>query len=302
MSKKNQGMKRMIKSMTGFGRSEQKINGREVSVEIKSVNHRYFEFNCKTSRGYAFLEEKLKAYVQQRVSRGKIDLYVSVVCAEETQANITLNHSLAAGYVAALKEIVSAYGVQDDISVSSVARFTDIFTVHKAQEDEEEVWQSVLPVLDSAMESFMNMRLSEGARMKEDVLNRSKTILSIVDQIDEQSPQTVAQYREKLEERLRELLESASVDEQRLLTEAAVFADKTAVAEETVRLRSHFTQLQKFMEAKEPVGRKIDFILQEMNREANTIGSKVQNAPLAHLVVEIKSELEKIREQIQNIE
>lgn len=302
MSKKNQGMKRMIKSMTGFGRSEQKINGREVSVEIKSVNHRYFEFNCKTSRGYAFLEEKLKAYVQQRVSRGKIDLYVSVVCAEETQANITLNHSLAAGYVAALKEIVSAYGVQDDISVSSVARFTDIFTVHKAQEDEEEVWQSVLPVLDSAMESFMNMRLSEGARMKEDVLNRSKTILSIVDQIDEQSPQTVAQYREKLEERLRELLESASVDEQRLLTEAAVFADKTAVAEETVRLRSHFSQLQKFMEAKEPVGRKIDFILQEMNREANTIGSKVQNAPLAHLVVEIKSELEKIREQIQNIE
>ena len=292
----------MIKSMTGFGRSEQKINGREVSVEIKSVNHRYFEFNCKTSRGYAFLEEKLKAYVQQRVSRGKIDLYVSVVCAEETQANITLNHSLTAGYVAALKEIASAYGVQDDISVSSVARFPDIFTVHKAQEDEDEVWQSVLPVLDCAMESFMNMRLSEGARMKEDVLSRSQTILSIVDQIDEQSPRTVAQYRQKLEERLRELLESASVDEQRLLTEAAIFADKTAVAEETVRLRSHFTQLQKFMEAGEPVGRKIDFILQEMNREANTIGSKVQNAPLAHLVVEIKSELEKIREQIQNIE
>lgn len=292
----------MIKSMTGFGRSEQKINGREISVEIKSVNHRYFEFNCKTSRGYAFLEEKLKAYVQQRVSRGKIDLYVSVVCAEETQANVTLNHSLAAGYVEALKEIAAAYGVQDYISVSSVARFTDIFTVHKAQEDEDEVWQSVLPVLDSAMESFMNMRRAEGARMKEDVLGRSKTILSIVEQIDEQSPQTVAQYREKLEERLRELLESASVDEQRLLTEAAIFADKTAVAEETVRLRSHFSQLERFMEAGEPVGRKIDFILQEMNREANTIGSKVQNAPLAHLVVEIKSELEKIREQIQNIE
>ena len=192
--------------------------------------------------------------------------------------------------------------MQDDISVSSVARFTDIFTVHKAQEDEDEVWQSVLPVLDSAMESFMNMRRAEGARMKEDVLGRSKTILSIVEQIDEQSPQTVAQYREKLEERLRELLESASVDEQRLLTEAAIFADKTAVAEETVRLRSHFSQLERFMEAGEPVGRKIDFILQEMNREANTIGSKVQNAPLAHLVVEIKSELEKIREQIQNIE
>ena len=292
----------MIKSMTGFGRSEQKINGREISVEIKSVNHRYFEFNCKTSRGYAFLEEKLKAYVQQRVSRGIIDLYVSVVCAEETQANVTLNHSLAAGYVEALKEIAAAYGVQDDISVSSVARFTDIFTVHKAQEDEDEVWQSVLPVLDSAMESFMNMRRAEGARMKEDVLGRSKTILSIVEQIDEQSPQTVAQYREKLEERLRELLESASVDEQRLLTEAAIFADKTAVAEETVRLRSHFSQLERFMEAGEPVGRKIDFILQEMNREANPIGSKVQNAPLAHLVVEIKSELEKIREQIQNIE
>ena len=292
----------MIKSMTGFGRSEQKINGREISVEIKSVNHRYFEFNCKTSRGYAFLEEKLKAYVQQRVSRGKIDLYVSVVCAEETQANVTLNHSLAAGYVEALKEIAAAYGVQDDISVSSVARFTDIFTVHKAQEDEDEVWQSVLPVLDSAMESFMNMRRAEGARMKEDVLGRSKTILSIVEQIDEQSPQTVAQYREKLEERLRELLESASVDEQRLLTEAAIFADKTAVAEETVRLRSHFSQLERFMEAGEPVGRKIDFILQEMNREANTIGSKANDVSMAQIVVNIKSEIEKIREQIQNIE
>lgn len=292
----------MIKSMTGFGRSEQVVGGREITVEIKSVNHRYFEFNCRTSRGYSFLEEKLKGYIQQRVSRGKIDVYVSVVCSGETQADVQLNHSLAAGYVAALKEIASEYGVKDDIAVSSVARFSDIFSVHKAQEDEEEVWESVRTVLDGALESFMQMRVAEGGRMKEDVLLRSGTILSIVDKIEEQSPQTVAEYRTKLEERLKELLESASVDEQRLLTEAAIFADKTAVAEETVRLRSHFAQLDKFMQADQPVGRKIDFILQEMNREANTIGSKVQNAELAHLVVEIKAELEKIREQIQNIE
>ncbi len=292
----------MIKSMTGFGRSEQTVGGREISVEIKSVNHRYFEFNCRTSRGYAFLEEKLKSYISKQVSRGKLDVYVGVVCAEETQANVTLNHSLASGYVGAMQELADTYGIQNDISVSAFSRFGDIFTLHKPQEDEEEVWACVLPVLDTALAGFLNMRRTEGERMKQDVLLRCETILSIVKQIETLSPQTVQEYRIKLEERLKELLQDVSVDEQRLLTETAIFADKTAVAEETVRLRSHFDQLYKFLEAEEPVGRKIDFILQEMNREANTIGSKVQNAPLAHMVVDIKAELEKIREQIQNIE
>lgn len=292
----------MVRSMTGFGRSEQTVNGREISVEIKSVNHRYFEFNCRTSRGYSFLEEKLKAYISQRVSRGKIDAYVSVVSNDETKAEVKVNHSLVSGYVNAFKEIAEAYGLQNDTSVSTLTGFSDIFSVHKTPEDEEEVWSSVLPVLDSALESFIKMREAEGQRMKEDVLSRSEVILSIVSQIEEYSPQTVEQYRLKLEERLKELLNDAAVDEQRLITEAAIFADKTAVAEETVRLRSHFDQLYKFLNSNEPVGRKIDFILQEMNREANTIGSKVQNAELAHMVVDIKAELEKIREQIQNIE
>ena len=294
----------MIKSMTGFGRCETVLNGREITVEIRSVNHRYFEFSCRTPRGYGFLDDKLKAYVNSKVSRGKIDMYVSISASDETPAEVTVNHQLVAGYINAMKEISETYAVENDVTVVSLSRFPDVFTVHKAAEDEEQIIADVLSAVDTALASFISMREAEGEKMKADILSRANTILSIVGEIEERSPQTVQEYEQRLLERIRQTLadNDVSIDEQRVLTEVAVFADKVAVAEETVRLRSHFEQLKKFLEYEEPVGRKIDFIIQEMNREANTIGSKVQDAVLAHKVVDIKSEIEKIREQVQNIE
>ena len=294
----------MIKSMTGFGRCEAEINGREITVEIKSVNHRYFEFSCRTPRGYGFLDDKLKSYVNSRVSRGKIDMFVTVGANDEAPLEVTVNHQLVSGYLNAMKEISDTYGVENDVTVVSLSRFPDVFTVHKPAEDEEQITNDVLSVARTALDSFITMRETEGEKMKADILSRANTILSIVGEIDERSPQTVAEYEERLLERIKQTLEDyeVEIDEQRVLTEVAVFSDKVAVAEETVRLRSHFAQLEKFLEYDEPVGRKIDFIIQEMNREANTIGSKVQDAVLAHKVVDIKSEIEKIREQVQNIE
>ncbi|MDD6989264.1 YicC/YloC family endoribonuclease [Ruminococcus sp.] len=294
----------MIKSMTGFGRCEAEINGREITVEIKSVNHRYFEFSCRTPRGYGFLDDKLKSYVNSRVSRGKIDMFVTVGANDEAPSQVTVNHQLVSGYINAMKEISDTYGVENDVTVVSLSRFPDVFTVHKPAEDEEQITNDVLSVAKTALDSFISMRETEGEKMKADILSRANTILSIVGEIEERSPQTVAEYEERLLERIKQTLEDyeVEIDEQRVLTEVAVFSDKVAVAEETVRLRSHFEQLGKFLEYDEPVGRKIDFIIQEMNREANTIGSKVQDAVLAHKVVDIKSEIEKIREQVQNIE
>ncbi|MCI2113280.1 MAG: YicC family protein [Ruminococcus sp.] len=294
----------MIKSMTGFGRCEAEINGREITVEIKSVNHRYFEFSCRTPRGYGFLDDKLKSYVNSRVSRGKIDMFVTVGANDEAPSQVTVNHQLVSGYINAMKEISDTYGVENDVTVVSLSRFPDVFTVHKPAEDEEQITNDVLSVAKTALDSFISMRETEGEKMKADILSRANTILSIVGEIEERSPQTVAEYEERLLERIKQTLEDyeVEIDEQRVLTEVAVFSDKVAVAEETVRLRSHFEQLEKFLEYDEPVGRKIDFIIQEMNREANTIGSKVQDAVLAHKVVDIKSEIEKIREQVQNIE
>lgn len=294
----------MIKSMTGFGRCEAEINGREITVEVKSVNHRYFEFSCRTPRGYGFLDDKLKSYVNSRVSRGKIDMFVTIGANNEAPSEVTVNHQLVSGYLNAMKEISDTYGVENDVTVVSLSRFPDVFTVHKPAEDEEQITNDVLSVAKTAIDSFIAMRETEGDKMKADILSRANTILSIVGEIEERSPQTVAEYEERLLERIKQTLEDyeVEIDEQRVLTEVAVFSDKVAVAEETVRLRSHFAQLEKFLEYDEPVGRKIDFIIQEMNREANTIGSKVQDAVLAHKVVDIKSEIEKIREQVQNIE
>ncbi|MBQ1639423.1 MAG: YicC family protein [Ruminococcus sp.] len=294
----------MVKSMTGFGRCETEINGRAITVEIKSVNHRYFEFSCRITRGYSFLEDKLKAFVNARVARGKIDMFVSVGAADDVPCEVAVNHSLVSGYLAAMKEISDTYGVPNDASVVALSRFPDVFTVNKAPVDEEQLTSDVLTAADAALNSFVAMRETEGARMKADILSRAETILSIVSEIEERSPQTVREYENRLLERIRQTLENLSVevDEQRILTEVAVFADKVAVAEETVRLRSHFEQLRAFLSLDQPIGRKIDFIIQEMNREANTIGSKVQDAVLAHKVVDIKSEIEKIREQVQNIE
>lgn len=292
----------MIKSMTGFGRSENTVNGRDIIIEIKSVNHRYFEYSSRITRGYGFLDDKLKTYLQSKVSRGKIDVYVSIETLEDSDSKVLVNHSLASGYVNALHELAQRYDLRDDFSVSSLARYSDIFTVHKAPEDEEIIWDAVKEVTDKALTAFIGMREAEGARLKADILQRSETILLEVTKIEERSPQSIIEYQQKLKQKILELLADSNVDEQRLLTEAAIFADKIAVAEETVRLRSHFEQFYHMLEADEAIGRKLDFIVQEMNRETNTIGSKCVDSQIAYMVVNMKAEIEKIREQIQNIE
>ncbi|MDO4747909.1 MAG: YicC/YloC family endoribonuclease [Eubacteriales bacterium] len=292
----------MVMSMTGFGRCETAVNGRQITVEMKSVNHRYFEFNCRTTRGYSFLEDKLKKYISQKISRGKIDMYVSITESEDSEVSVAINKPLAAGYVNAIHTLAKEYNIPDDLSVSVLSRYSDIFQIHKEEQDEEQIFSEVKIVLDIALESFLNMRAAEGEKLKEDVLSRVDTIMSIVSDIEKRSPITVEEYRQKLTKRISDMLASSDIDQQRILTEAAIFADKVAVDEETVRLRSHFEQMKTFFESGAPIGRKLDFIVQEMNREANTIGSKVTDSVLAHKVVDIKSEIEKIREQIQNIE
>lgn len=292
----------MVMSMTGFGRCETQVNGRQITVEMKSVNHRYFEFSCRTTRGYSFLEDKLKKYVAQKVARGKVDMYVSITEAEDSEVQVAINKPLASGYVNAIHSLATEYNIPDDLSVSVLSRYSDIFQIHKEEQDEEQVFADVKVALDIALQSFLSMREAEGEKLKEDVLSRVDTIMSIVSQIEERSPITVEEYRTKLTKRISDMLSGTEIDEQRILTEAAIFADKVAVDEETVRLRSHFEQMKTFFNSGVPIGRKLDFIVQEMNREANTIGSKVTDSILAHKVVDIKSEIEKIREQIQNIE
>ena len=292
----------MLKSMTGYGRCEETVNGRHITAELKSVNHKYFEFSPRVTRGYGFLEDKLKTYVQSRVARGKIDFYLSIETLEDTDVVVSVNHSLAAGYIAAFRELSERYHLPDTVTVNSLSRYPDIFSVHKAPEDEEAIWADVKQVAEKAVDAFIQMRETEGQRLYEDVMSRAETILNIVGQIEERSPETVTEYRERLEAKLREVLNDTTIDEQRILTEAAIFADKVAVAEETVRLRSHFDQLKAFLSAEEPSGRKMDFLVQEMNREANTTGAKASDSKIAYMVVDIKAEIEKIREQIQNIE
>jgi uncharacterized protein (TIGR00255 family) len=288
--------------MTGFGRAELSVGNRDIIVEIKSVNHRYFEFSCRTGRGYSFLEDKLKKYVNERVSRGKVDMYVSVTENDDASVEVELNKPLASGYIEAMRTLAQDYHIREDISVSVLSRFNDIFQITRPPANEDAVFADVKVAVDAALERFLSMRQAEGEKLKEDILGRAQTIIGIVGEIEERSPQTVQEYRERLYAKLKDVLQSSEIDDQRILTEAAVFADKVAVDEETVRLRSHFDQMKKFLESGEPVGRKLDFIVQEMNREANTIGSKVNDSALAHKVVDIKGEIEKIREQVQNIE
>ncbi len=292
----------MVMSMTGFGRAELSVGERDIIVEIKSVNHRYFEFSCRTSRGYNFLEDKLKKYVNERVSRGKVDMYVSVTDNDDSSVEVELNKPLASGYIKSMRTMAEEYGVADDISVSTLSRFNDIFQITRPPADEDAVFSDVKVAVDAALERFLTMREAEGEKLKADILSRAQTIIDIVGEIEERSPVTVQEYRERLYNKLSEVLQSTNIDDQRILTEAAIFADKVAVDEETVRLRSHFDQMKKFLDSGEPVGRKLDFIVQEMNREANTIGAKVNDSALAHKVVDIKGEIEKIREQVQNIE
>ncbi|MGN0474977.1 MAG: YicC/YloC family endoribonuclease [Acutalibacteraceae bacterium] len=292
----------MVRSMTGYGHAQRNVRGKDITVEIKSVNHKFFDFSVRTSRGYSFIEDKIRSFVKERISRGKVDVYVSIVNVDEAAADVVLNESLAAGYVAALRQLGEKFGLADDISVSTVARYSDIFTVKKQTEDEDEVWAAVSEVLGEAVNGFIAMREAEGAKLYDDVVGRMNSILDTVQKIEERSPQTLEDYSARLRAKIEELKGDTAIDEQRLLTEIAIFADKIAVDEETVRLRSHFDQMLSMLDSGEAVGRKLDFIVQEMNREANTIGSKAQDAEIAHMVVEIKSEIEKIREQIQNIE
>ncbi len=292
----------MIKSMTGYGRSQQLVDGMNIMVEIKSVNHRYFEFSSKLPRNYGFLDEKLKSFFNGKLTRGKMECFVQIEAVEEPDTVITLNHPLVNGYLAAYKELSDTYGLDNDIKVSDISRVSDIFVVRKQANDEDRIWNAVSIVAQTALDGFISMREREGERLKKDILSRLDEIITNVEYIEVRSPETVAEYNEKLLGRLKELLGDAHIDEQRILTEAAIFADKIAVAEETVRLRSHISQLRLFLEQSDAVGKKMDFLVQELNREANTIGSKAQDVEIARRVVSIKAEIEKIREQVQNIE
>ena len=292
----------MIKSMTGYGKSEQTIDSLNVTVEIKSVNHRYFEFSARVPREYGFLEEKLKKYCNSLITRGKVECYVSVEDLEEREMEVNVNETLAAGYVKALKELSERFGLKDDISAVTLSRYPDVITLHKASEDEERIWNAVKTVAETTVSKFIEMRETEGSKLRGDILSRADYIIECVEFIEGRSPETVREYNEKLKQRMKELLGDAAVDEQRLLNEAAIYADKIAVDEETVRLRSHISQLREFMNSSEAIGRKLDFLVQEINREANTIGSKAQDVDIAKKVIAIKAEVEKIREQVQNIE
>ena len=292
----------MVRSMTGYGRHQELLDGMDITVEIKSVNHRFLEFTPKVYRAYSFLEDKLKTLIQSAISRGKVDCFVQIDTEATDDSVVEVNHSLASGYMNAITELCEKYGLQSNNSVELLTAHPDIFSVHKAPADEDKVWNAVRPVVEEAVAAFIAMRENEGEKLKNDVLSRADFILENVAFIEERSPETVKEYNEKVKARIRELLDDAEVDEQRLLTEAAIFADKIAVAEETVRLRSHIDQLRSFFEAEEPIGRKLDFLVQEINREANTIGSKASDIAIARRVIDIKAEVEKIREQIQNIE
>lgn len=292
----------MIRSMTGFGRAQASVEGYNITVEIRSVNHRYFEFYAKMPRAYSFLEEKVKALLSTGISRGKVECSIQLEATADESVVVSVNEPLAKGYVDAVRQIADTFNLPDDMTAFTVARFSDVLSVSKAPVDEELLWSKVSPVVQEALDGFVSMRATEGERLADDVLSRAETILGNVAYIEERSPETVKQYSEKLLERMRTVLGDTQVDEARILTEAAVYADKVAVAEETVRLRSHIDQLRSMLASDEAIGRKLDFLVQEINREANTIGSKAQDVDIARRVIDIKAEVEKIREQIQNIE
>lgn len=292
----------MIRSMTGFGRAQAAVEGYNITVEIKSVNNRYFDFYAKMPRTFSFLEEKVKSLLSTEISRGKVECSIQIETTADESVIVSINEPLAKGYVNAVEEIAEKFALKNDLTALSIARFSDVLSITKAPVDEEAIWDKVQSVVKDALDSFISMRETEGERLKADVLSRADTIISNVAYIEERSPETVKQYSEKLLERMKNVLGDTQIDEARILTEAAIYADKIAVAEETVRLRSHIDQLHTLLSADEAVGRKLDFLVQEINREANTIGSKAQDVDIARRVIDIKAEVEKIREQIQNIE
>ena len=288
--------------MTGYGRAVETVNGREFTVELRSVNNRYLDCNVKMPRSVSFAEEAVKQAVKQAVSRGKVDIFISIKSENSDDTKITLNASVLEGYLAAMRQMVTDFGVRDDISVSTVSRLPEVFTVEKPEVDEEQLKADLMSVVEKALEGYNAMRITEGKALDADLRSRGNTILELVSQVEAGNSQTVIDYRTRLENKLKEVLANTAIDESRILTEAAIFADKVAVDEETVRLRSHLQQMNTMLTSGGAVGRKLDFLLQEMNREANTIGSKCTDVRLARIVVDIKAELEKIREQTQNIE
>lgn len=292
----------MLKSMTGYGRAQKILNGRDITVEIRSVNHRYYEYTSRIPRTYSYIDEKLKALLKTSISRGKIDVSVTINNIEGKDSEIAVNKNIAEGYVSALREIADELGLKDDLTLSNLIKLPDIFNIQKTPDDEEMVWNDVYEVTNEALEKFIDMRSVEGKLLGENIIEKADYILEMVEKVEELSPQTVENYRNRLYKKLSEVLEDKNIDDQRILTEAAVFSEKIAVDEETVRLRSHISQLKTILESDEAVGRKLDFVVQEINREVNTIGSKAQDLNVTKIVVEMKSEIEKIREQIQNIE
>ena len=288
--------------MTGYGRAVETVNGREFTVEVRSVNNRYLDCTVKMPRMVSFAEDTVKQAVKAAISRGKVDVFITIKSEAEADTRITLNAAVLQGYLAAMHQMVELYGVKDDISVSAVSRLPEIFTVEKPEVDEDALKADLMQVVQKALEGYNAMRSAEGAALDADLRKRGNTILELVSQVESGNAQTVIDYRTRLENKLKEVLANTAIDESRILTEAAIFADKVAVDEETVRLRSHLEQMNTMLTNGGAMGRKLDFLLQEMNREANTIGSKCTDVRLARIVVDIKAELEKIREQTQNIE
>jgi len=288
--------------MTGYGRAVETVNGREFTVELRSVNNRYLDCSVRLPRILSFGEDAVKQAVKNAISRGKVDVFISVRSEGGDEVQVTLNKAVLESYIAAMRQMVTEYGVRDDISVANLSRLPEVFSLEKPQVDEEQLLADMMGVLDKALEGYNAMRVTEGEALDKDLRSRGETILQLVSQIEKGNAQTVIDYRTRLENKLKEVLANTALDESRILTEAAIFADKVAVDEETVRLRSHLQQMNDMLTAGGAVGRKLDFLLQEMNREANTIGSKCTDVNLARMVVDIKAELEKIREQTQNIE
>ncbi len=292
----------MIKSMTGYGSAKGAAEDLEITVEVKSVNNRYLDTSVRMPRSFLFAEDAVKSAVQRHISRGKVDVFVSVDASAADNMTVKINEPLLRGYLEAIRHISDSYDLENDLTAVSVSRFPDILTVEKKDLDADSISAGIAAVAEKALDDFDAMRLREGEKLCSDVLSRLETIEALVSTVEREAPKTVEEYRNRLREKMAELLGAAGIDENRILSEAAVFADHIAVDEETVRLRSHISQLRTMLSGRSPIGRKIDFLIQEFNREANTIGSKCQNSDIAHVVVDLKSEIEKIREQIQNIE
>jgi len=291
-----------ILSMTGYGSAKGTVEGLNISAELKSVNNRYLDVSVRLPRGFLFAEEAIKAAVQQHISRGKVDVFLTVDSSQAADTVVRVNEPLLRAYLEALDSIAAEHGLHNDVTALSVARFPDVLSVEKAEADQDALRAGLVALMDEALAEYDRMRLREGQKLREDVEGRLVTIEKLVTEVETHAPETVEAYHNRLRQKLESVLEGKDVDEARVITECAVFADRVAVDEETVRLRSHIAQMRQMLAAGSPFGRKADFLIQEFNREANTIGSKCQNADIAKVVVDLKSEIEKIREQIQNIE